>query len=102
MRSIDLRLQSVALCQEISLRRHATSSRPRAMAEARSGNKVGGSRLICAFRDVCGCDRRSLVVVARAISNPTVPARLPLLAIAALFLSRLLSVKILSVRAISA
>ena len=72
------------------------------MLEARSGNKVGGSRLIRVFCDVFGCDRRSLVAVARAISDPTVPARSPLLAIAALSLSRLLSLEILSARAISA
>ena len=72
------------------------------MLKARSGNKVGSSRLIRVSRDVCGCDRRSLVVVARAISDPTVPARSPLLAIAASFRSRLLPAEILSARAISA
>ena len=49
------------------------------MTEARSGNKVAGSRLIGIFHDVCGCNRRSLIVVAQAIYDQLVPARSPLL-----------------------
>ena len=75
------------------------------MAEARSGNKVGGARLICVFCDRCGCNRCSVIVGSRAIYDQLVHRRARLLSLIAahsyICQGCALFVEILSARAIS-